>query len=203
MESTIGQELMKMKRENGTYIAPLQKLSANSAQYQNNPELTQKVSVLLQKYPTFEEFAKANSPARQLYLCQEAEECILGNSPWLGLLDATYGRFASAMWFVPQIADVSVCCGLKEDASKDQIRLVASAIASRYKLLKTDEVMLFFFNFKAGLYERFYGYFDPQTIVRSVKSFCSERELILAAHERELQQRINEANAPIRHSIQS
>jgi hypothetical protein len=203
MESTIGQELMKMKRENGTYIVPLQKLSANSAQYQNNPELTQKVSVLLQKYPTFEEFAKANSPARQLYLCQEAEECILGNSPWLGLLDATYGRFASAMWLVPQIADVSVCCGLKEDASKDQIRLVASAIASRYKLLKTDEVMLFFFNFKAGLYERFYGYFDPQTIVRSVKSFCSERELILAAHERELQQRINEANAPIRHSIQS
>ena len=203
MESTIGKELMKMKRENGTYIVPLQKLSANSAQYQNNPELTQKVSVLLQKYPTFEEFAKANSPARQLYLCQEAEECILGNSPWLGLLDATYGRFASAMWLVPQIADVSVCCGLKEDASKDQIRLVASAIASRYKLLKTDEVMLFFFNFKAGLYERFYGYFDPQTIVRSVKSFCSERELILAAHERELQQRINEANAPIRHSIQS
>ena len=203
MESTIGQELMKMKRENGTYIAPLQKLSANSAQYQNNPELTQKVSVLLQKYPTFEEFAKANSPARQLYLCQEAEECILGNSPWLGLLDATYGRFASAMWLVPQIADVSVCCGLKEDASKDQIRLVASAIASRYKLLKTDEVMLFFFNFKAGLYERVYGYFDPQTIVRSVKSFYRERELILAAHERELQQRINEANAPIRHSIQS
>ena len=203
MESTIGQELMKMKRENETYIVPLQKLSANSAQYQNNPELTQKVSVLLQKYPTFEEFAKANSPARQLYLCQEAEECILGNSPWLGLLDATYGRFASAMWLVPQIADVSVCCGLKEDASKDQIRLVASAIASRYKLLKTDEVMLFFFNFKAGLYERFYGYFDPQTIVRSVKSFCSERELILAAHERELQQKINEANAPIRHSIQS
>lgn len=203
MESTIGQELMKMKRENGMYIAPLQKLSANSAQYQNNPELTQKVSVLLQKYPTFEEFAKANSPARQLYLCQEVEECILGNSPWLGLLDATYGRFASALWLVPQIADVSVCCGLKEDASKDQIRLVASAIASRYKLLKTDEVMLFFFNFKAGLYERFYGYFDPQTIVRSVKSFCSERELILAAHERELQQRINEANAPIRHSIQS
>jgi hypothetical protein len=203
MESTIGQELMKMKRENGTYIVPLQKLSANSAQYQNNPELTQKVSVLLQKYPTFEEFAKANSPARQLYLCQEAEECILGNSPWLGLLDATYGRFASAMWLVPQIADVSVCCGLKEDASKDQIRLVASAIASRYKLLKTDEVMLFFFNFKAGLYERFYGYFDPQTVVRSVKSFCSERELILAAHERELQQRINEANAPIRHCIQS
>ena len=165
MESTIGQELMKMKRENGTYIVPLQKLSANSAQYQNNPELTQKVSVLLQKYPTFEEFAKANSPERQLYLCQEPEECFIGDSPWLGLLDATYGRFA--------------------------------------RLLKTDEAMLFFFNFKAGLYERFYGYFDPQTIVRSIKAFCSERELVLAAHERKMRQQIMEANAPIRYHVQS
>lgn len=203
MESTVNQELMKRIKENGTFIVPQQQPSPNSELYRSNPELAQKVAKLLQKYPTFEEFAKANSPARQLYLCQEPKECFLGDSPWLGLLNATYGRFASAMWLVPQIADVSICCGLKEDASKDQIRLVASAIASRYKLLKTDEVMLFFFNFKAGLYERFYGYFDPQTIVRSVKSFCRERELILAAHERELQQRINEANAPIRHSIQS
>ena len=203
MESTIGQELKKMKKENGTYIAPLQKLSLNTALYQNNPELQQKVSDLLGKYPTFEEFARVNSPARQLYLCQEPEECFIGDSPWLGLLDATYGRFASAMWLVPQIADVSVCCGLKEDASKDQIRLVASAIASRYRLLKTDEAMLFFFNFKAGLYERFYGYFDPQTIVRSIKAFCSERELVLAAHERKMRQQIMEANAPIRYHVQS
>ena len=194
---------MKMKRENGTYIAPLQKLSPNSALYQNNPELAQKVTNLLQKYPTFEEFAKANSPARQFYICQEPKECILGDSPWLGLLNATYGRFASAMWLVPQIADVSICCGLKEDASKDQIRLVASAIASRYKLLKTDEAMLFFFNFKAGLYERFYGYFDPQIIVGSIKVFCEERNQVIIAHERELQQKRNEANAPKRNRIQS
>ena len=107
------------------------------------------------------------------------------------------------MWLVPQIADVSICCGLKEDASKDQIKFVASAIASNYKLLKTDEAMLFFFKFKAGLYERFYGYFDPQTIVGSIKVFWEERNQVIIANERELQQKRNEANAPKRNHIQS
>ena len=49
--------------------------------------------------------------------------------------------FASAIWLVPQIADVSICCGLKEDASEVQIKLVAAAIASKFKYLKTDEVI--------------------------------------------------------------
>ena len=116
--------------------------------------------------------------------------------------------FASVVWLVPQIADVSICCGLKEDASEAQIQLVAMAIASRYKYLKTDEIMLFFFNFKAGMYERFYSYFDPQVIVGSVKAFCDERDTIITVHERddtiitvherELQQKRNEENAPKR-----
>ena len=58
--------------------------------------------------------------------------------------------------------------------------------------------MLFFFNFKAGMYERFYSYFDPQVIVGSVKSFCDERDTIITIHERELQQKRNEENAPKR-----
>ncbi len=71
--------------------------------------------------------------------------------------------------------------------------------------------MLFFFNFKAaikweqsnaciasaereqsrpkvraGFYERFYSYFDTQTIIGSIKTFIDERALIIAAHERDL-----------------
>ena len=46
--------------------------------------------------------------------------------------------------------------------------------------------MLFFFNFKAGFYERFYSYFDTQTIIRSVKMFIEERTLAIVAHEREI-----------------
>ena len=42
--------------------------------------------------------------------------------------------------------------------------------------------MLFFFNFKAGFYERFYSHFDTRTIIRSFKSFLEERALTIAAH---------------------
>ena len=46
--------------------------------------------------------------------------------------------------------------------------------------------MLFFFNFKAGSYERFYSYFDPQTIIRSMKLFLQERNWAIDAYERDL-----------------
>ena len=84
----------------------------------------------MQKYPTFNEFVVANTPSRQFFLCQDPLQCFLDDSPCLRLLDMTYGLFASAIWLVPQIADVSVSCGLKEDASEVQIQLVAAAIAS-------------------------------------------------------------------------
>ena len=80
--------------------------------------------------------------------------------------------------------DASLGCGLKEDVTKDQLQFTAMAIFSRYRWLKASEVMLFFFNFKAGFYERFYSYFDTQTIIRSFKAFLEERTLAIAAHER-------------------
>ncbi|WP_139207207.1 DUF6633 family protein [Prevotella sp. ne3005] len=70
--------------------------------------------------------------------------------------------------------------------TKDQLQFTAMAIFSRYRWLKASEVMLFFFNFKAGFYERFYSYFDTQTIIRSFKAFLEERALAIAAREREV-----------------
>ena len=186
METTVAQELINRKKESGTYLAPQLKLSPDLVRLRNEPSYAKSVNKLIQKYPTFNDFAIVNTPSRQISLCQDPEQCTYGDSPWLRLLDVTYGRFASAIWLVPQIADISVCCGLKEDASEAQIKLVATAIASKYKYLKTDEVMLFLFNFKAGFYERFYSYFDPQTIIKSMSSFLQERTIIIDEHDREM-----------------
>ena len=82
--------------------------------------------------------------------------------------------------------DASLSCGLKEDVTGDQLQFTAMAIFSRYRWLKASELMLFFFNFKAGFYERFYSYFDTQTIIRSIKNFIEERTLAIVAHEREI-----------------
>ena len=112
---------------------------------------------------------------------------ILDSLPTLTEVDIMYGSFTSAKWLIPLIADASLSCGLKEDVTKDQLQFTAMAIFSRYRWLKASEVMLFFFNFKAGFYERFYSYFDTQTIIRSVKTFIEERTLAIAAHERNMQ----------------
>ena len=111
---------------------------------------------------------------------------ILDSSSTLTEVDIMYGPFTSAKWLIPLIADASLSCGLKEDVTKDQLQFTAMAIFSRYRWLKASELMLFFFNFKAGFYERFYSYFDIQTIIRSIKTFIEERALIIATHQRKV-----------------
>ena len=121
-----------------------------------------------------------------VFVCQDPQYCFFGPSPTLTQIDIMYGPLSSAKWLVPLIADTSLSCGLKEDVSESQLQFTAVAISNRYRWLKAGELMLFFFNFKAGFYERFYSYFDTQTIIRSFKSFLEERALTIAVHEREL-----------------
>ena len=182
---SIAQVLTKMKEENRTYITQQPKQLPVSASQQRQPVVTQQVLYFLQKYPTIDAFYKVFNPQRMVFVCQDPQYCFFGPSPTLTQIDIMYGPLSSAKWLVPLIADVSLSCGLKEDVSENQLQFTAVAISNRYRWLKAGELMLFFFNFKAGFYERFYSHFDTQTIIRSFKNFLEERALIIAAHERE------------------
>ena len=111
---------------------------------------------------------------------------ILDPSQTLIKVDIVCGPFISVKWPIPLIVDASLSCGLKEDVTENQLQFTAMAIFSRFRWLKASEVMLFFFNFKAGFYERFYSYFDTQTIIRSFKAFLEERALTIAVQERNM-----------------
>lgn len=100
-----------------------------------------------------------------------------------------YGPLSAAKWLIPFIADASLSCGLKIDATKEQLQFTATAITGRYTWLKAAEMVLFFFNFKAGFYEKFYGQFDPQAIIRSMPSFLHERQQAIDGYERELKEK--------------
>ena len=184
METTLNQELMKRIKDNGTFIIQLSKPLPTSAQLLLTPQM----EYLRQKYPTPDAFFRVFNVRQQVYICQNRTSCILGLSPTLTQLDIMYGDFTSVKWLIPFIADVSLNCGLKEDASEDQLLFTATAMSGRYKWLNAGEQMLFFFNFKAGFYERFYSYFDPQTIIRSIPSFLHERQRIIEAYEREMKE---------------
>ena len=181
---TLTQLLAEQKEENGTYIKTRSKQLPVSTSQQRQPVVTQQVLYFLQKYPTIDAFYKVFNPQRMVFVCQDPQYCFFGPSPTLTQIDIIYGPLSSAKWLVPLIADASLSCGLKEDVSENQLQFTAVAISNRYRWLKAGELMLFFFNFKAGFYERFYSYFDTQTIIRSFKSFLEERALTIAAYER-------------------
>lgn len=153
---------------------------------------------MLQKYPTWDEFFRIFNVNRQILICQQPKLCILYPSPTMYQIDIMYGAFSAAKWLVPFIADASLSCGLKVDATKEQLQFTATALTGRYTWLKAAEMVLFFFNFKAGFYERFFGQFDPQTVVRSIRLFLDERNKIIIQHQREIQQKKNDENAPSR-----
>ena len=153
---------------------------------------------MLQKYPTWDEFFRIFNVNRQILICQQPKLCILYPSPTMYHIDIMYGAFSAAKWLVPFIADASLSCGLKVDATKEQLQFTATALTGRYTWLKAAEMVLFFFNFKAGFYERFFGQFDPQAVVRSIRLFLDERNKIIIQHQREIQQKKNDENAPSR-----
>lgn len=126
-------------------------------------------------YPALEAFMSDNTPSKQIELCHYPEQCVFGNSPTLTKLNLAFGDYSAEKWLVPQIVEVSLVLGLKENATVEQTRFTASAIATLYPWLKTEELMLFFFRFKAGCYEQFYCRFDPQTLLRSMRMFMTDR----------------------------
>lgn len=125
----------------------------------------------------------------QLQVCKDVPSCFFGDSPTLSVIDRTYGERKAVAWLVPQLVDLSLCCGLKEDASKEQLEFTSTFIATDYYWLKVSELMLFFYRFKAGCYERFYSRFDPQTILSSLRIFLHERARAYETHNDELRRR--------------
>ena len=144
---------------------------------------------LLRKYGSVTDFLKANNPSVQLQVYKDASCCFFGDFPTLSVIDRTYGEKKSRAWLVPQLVDLSLCCGLKEDASKEQLEFTAAFIATDFHWLKTSELMLFFYRFKAGCYERFYSRFDPQTVLVSLRLFVQERARAYETREEEKRRR--------------
>ena len=144
---------------------------------------------LMGKYATIIDFLNACNPSMQFQVCKDASSCFFGDFPTLSVIDRTYGERKSRAWLIPQLVDLSLCCGLKEDASREQLEFTATFIATDFHWLKTSELMLFFYRFKAGCYERFYSRFDPQAILSSLRMFILERARAYDARDGELRRR--------------
>ena len=114
-------------------------------------------------------------PTKQVYLCADKELCYFGKAPTLLDISNKYGRKLPLIWLVGQITDLVAFTNCKNIINETQIRELARMIYAEYHYYKLTEIMLFFYLFKAGEYDDFYGTISPAAIMKSLKEFKKQR----------------------------
>lgn len=153
--------------------------NATDAPRSLSPILQQKTALIRAEWGDLTTFLRRFNPAVQLRVCGDAERCIMARVPALSEIRLAYGTEAPAMWLIPQIVDLSECCGCRGKLTENQLRQTAALIMADYFHLKVSEVMLYFFRFKGGHYGRFYGHVDPMTILEGFRAFMQYRARVI------------------------
>lgn len=135
------------------------------------------------------------NPDTQLRICGNKDLCFFGGFPTLVAVNRTYGNGSAKAWLVPQIANLSEFCGCKNKITPNQIKECATIIAQTYFYLKVSELMLFFYEFKAGKYGKFYGNVDPMVITCALREFMRDRSDAIFHRESEMEARKRDEDA--------
>lgn len=134
-------------------------------------------------------FLTTYTPDLQMKICEDRDLCFFGQFPTLATINRQFGKGIAAVWLIPQIANLSEFCGCKNKITDRQIEECATIIAQQYYYLKVSELMLFFYDFKAGKYGKFYGNVDPMAITCALRDFVKDRAYAIDRHENEMRKR--------------
>ena len=128
------------------------------------------------------------NPEVQRYCAANIDRCFTGDVPTLYEVQKCYSPEAVDSWLDAQLSNLVTFCGVKgkdEFTNSDFVNAVTSVIADNFGYLKLSELMLFFQQFKAGKYGRFYGSIDPMVITEALQGFLEFRAERIAVIERE------------------
>lgn len=127
------------------------------------------------------------APSRIAAVGADPIAAVASDSPSLVRLDGTYGTGAARQWLFLLIQSTLKTLGVGGDRMSDlQIVHLADVIRSSYPYVSMAEMMLFFFRFECGQYERFYGdasYF--LAVTTSLRAFMEERAYWIDKAERQ------------------
>lgn len=125
------------------------------------------------------------NPDVQRYCATNVEKCFRGDTPTLSEVRLAYSAATVDSWLDIQLADLVRFCGVKgKEEFTRIIDPVIQVISDNFGYLKLSEMMLFFQQFKAGRYGRFYGTVDPMVITEALQQFLEFRADRLAVIER-------------------
>ena len=109
------------------------------------------------------------------------ERCVSGKAPTLAIVNRDYGEQVAVDWITIELNDYQNFVGVKEEnkATFDVVCELSRMILGRYYYLKLSELMLFFQRLKYGDYGEMYGCVDAVRILRALRSFVVERNIII------------------------
>ena len=138
---------------------------------------------------SIKEFLNNYNSSFQTHLCSNPYDCWFGHYPTLADLNRHYKAEVAQMWIIEELTDISEYVGVKDKFTSHQLDSCAAVIYMNFYFLKISELMLFFFKFKSGQYEEFYGAVDPLAIVNSLWEFVrTTREAAMRQHKEEIEQ---------------
>ena len=127
------------------------------------------------------------NPSVQHKCYANPERCISGDAPTLGVVRRDYGEQVAVDWLTIELNDYQNFVGVKEEnkAPLDVVSELSRMILRRYYYLKLSELMLFFQRLKYYEYGEIYGYVDAGRILRALRSFMAERNVIIERLDQE------------------
>lgn len=140
------------------------------------------------------------NPSLQYKCYSHPERCVSGSAPTLAEVNIDYGEQVAVDWLKIELNDYQNFVGVKEEnkATFDVVCELSKMILGRYYYLKLSELMLFFQKLKYGDYGEMYGCVDAVRILRALRSFVFDRNIIidkLEQAERERKQEEDKKNA--------
>lgn len=124
-------------------------------------------------------------PTNQYLIAQHKERAYAGISPTLVSIKNAFGSKTLDTLIIAQLEDLNDFCGVSNKMESSQIIQLCWLVQTKYCYLKIAELLLFFFNFKMGMYGELYGSVDPIKITAALKKFDDERRMEISKIEAE------------------
>lgn len=126
-------------------------------------------------YPTPDALLRSFNPDTQVVCAEQGDRCFVGLAPTLREVRIAYNGIVAESWLEIQLRDLSEFAGCRDKMSNAQIVGTAQTIILHYGFLKITELMVFFQQFKAGLYGKFFGVVDGLVITEALQGFMKFR----------------------------
>lgn len=130
--------------------------------------------LIFENFGNRENFLKEFNPDKQFTYAKDEKMCFCCNAPTIKEASVGYSPIVVESWIEIQLNDLISYLGI-EPPPLPTLTQCAKIIAQEYWFFKTSEILLFFYKFKAGHYERFYKTFDPIILMKGLHDFKEYR----------------------------